>query len=239
MLNKKRIYKPLYKQFIRLKENVQNRKKLIKFKNIKWQRLIQQYKRKLRRYRKYKPQDQTRHTVSKFSGRGTSYRKRFKYSLTVSKRFRLFYGGLSKKLVKKQIRFLLNKKKKLTNFKLLFLQIFESRLDTIIYKSKFTISLRNSKQLILHGKIYLNDRMVTTPSYVTKPGDIISVDPKYYKLIENNLKNIQVWPLPPKHLTINYKTLEILVGNIKYTNLSTNFTYHFNLEQIIANYYRY
>ena len=46
MLKKKNKFKPLYKQFIKLRENVQNRKKLLKFKNQKWERLIQYYKKK-------------------------------------------------------------------------------------------------------------------------------------------------------------------------------------------------
>jgi hypothetical protein len=40
MIKKKSKFKPLYKQFIRLRENVQNRKKLLKFKKQKWDQLI-------------------------------------------------------------------------------------------------------------------------------------------------------------------------------------------------------
>jgi hypothetical protein len=47
---KKRRYKPLYKKFLRLKKNIQNRKKLLRFKKKKWQVLrysILKYKKKL------------------------------------------------------------------------------------------------------------------------------------------------------------------------------------------------
>ena len=52
---KKKRFKPLYKKFIKSRENVQNRKKLFKFKRNKWQLLIKHYKKSLKRYKKFKP----------------------------------------------------------------------------------------------------------------------------------------------------------------------------------------
>ena len=37
---KKRRHKPLYKKFLNLRKNVQNRRKLLKFKKRKWQKLV-------------------------------------------------------------------------------------------------------------------------------------------------------------------------------------------------------
>ena len=54
MLVKKNKFNPIYKQLVRLRENVQNRKKLLKFKKQKWKQFIYYYKRKLKRYRKFK-----------------------------------------------------------------------------------------------------------------------------------------------------------------------------------------
>jgi ribosomal protein S4 len=242
MLKKKNYYRPLYKQLLKLRENVQEKKKLLKFKRLKWKKFIAQYRKKLRRYKKFRPYDQTQYLVSKFPNRGTSYKKRYRNSLNASKKFRLLYGGLPKTYVKKQIRFLLKKntkKKNLKNWNLLFLERFENRLDNILYKSKFTLSLRNAKQLILHGKVFVNNYSIRIPSYVVKQGDLISMDPQYYFLIEKNLPKINLWTIPPKHLTINYKTLEIIVGNTNQINSAVNFPFHLNLEQIIVNYYRH
>ena len=102
MFQKKNKFKPLYKQFAKLRENVQNRKKLLKFKKQKWEKLIQYYKRKLKRYRKFKPNDQNSYIVTRFPYKVTSYKKRFKNTLDTTKRFRLFYGGVSKKHIKKK-----------------------------------------------------------------------------------------------------------------------------------------
>jgi ribosomal protein S4 len=238
MFNKKNRFRPLYKQFIKLRENVQNRKKFLKFKSKKWEKPISFYKNKLKRYKKFKPKDQTRYIVSKYAIKALSYKKNFRNTLNSSRNFRLFYGNLSKKFLKKQINQLFSQKKNRNkNFKLLFLKLFEQRLDTVLYRSKFCFSLRNARQLIVHRKIYVNKNLIKTPSYILKTGDLINIDLNYYKLIENNLRQAQIWPIPPKYLSINYKTLEILFhGNIEYTNTSTNFMFHFNLEKILSNY---
>jgi ribosomal protein S4 len=242
MIAKKSKFKPLYKQFIRLRENVQNRKRLLKFKSKKWDRFLQFYKRKLKRYKKFKPNDQIQYIVSKFPSKANSYEKRFKNTLDTTKRLRLFYGGLSKKYLKKQIKQTLRKKtnKKLDNFYLKFIGSFEHRLDTILYRAKFSISLRNSRQLIVHGKIMVNNKVVRIPSYYVNPGDLISVKKKDFSLIEKNIKDSIIWPIPPKYLSIKYKTMEILVNDHAHkNNLSTSFPFNLNLEKILISYYKH
>lgn len=231
--NKNR-FRPLYKQLIKLKENVQNRKKLLQFKKQKWEKLIQNYNKKLKWYKKFKPKDQTQYLVSQYPSKGFSYRKRYKNTLQTNKKFKLFYGGLSKAYVKKLVKIILSKKYQKINP--LFLELFESRLDTILYRSKFSPSIRNARQLILHGKIFVNNKPIKIKSYILKPGDLILINSKYSKLIESNIQQSDTWPIPPKHLTINYKTLQIIFGTFKNTNLSLNFSYHLNLEKILAGY---
>jgi ribosomal protein S4 len=240
MIVKKNQFKPLYKQFLKLRTNVQNRTKLFKFNHKKWKTFIQNYKKKLRRYKKFKPQNQTQYTVSKYPNKGNSYKRQYKKTLDTSKRFRLFYGGLSKKLVKRQIKNLLKTKtNKFTYFNLLFLKFFEHRLDTILYRSKFSQSFRNAKQLIVHGKVFVNEKQIKSPSFILNPGDLITVDSKYSYLVEKNLKKAQAWPIPPKHLSINYKTLEIFFGTIPVKNYYlTDFLFHLDLEKVIVSYSR-
>jgi small subunit ribosomal protein S4 len=233
---KKNKFKPFYKKLIKLRENVQNRKKLLKFKKQKWKQFIYYYRKKLKRYKKFKPNDQTRYTVSKFPTKNNSYKKRFRNTLFNSINFRLFYGNLSKTFVKKNIKQTLQNRKT-KNFYLIFLEKFEHRLDTILYRSKFSLSLRNARQLIVHGKVIVNNKIIKTPSYRTVPGDLIKINPKFYNLIKKNIKNLNIWPIPPKYLSINYKTMEILLNNsIKNNNISSHFTFFLNLEKILINY---
>jgi small subunit ribosomal protein S4 len=236
LLKKINNYKPLYKQFIKLKENIQDRKKVFNFKKQKWKFFIQNYRKKLRRYSKFKPQTQTQFTVSKFSNKRNSYRKRYLNTLHATKRFKLFYGGLGRKTFKKNIDLVTKNKK---NYKkhlkvgLLVLESFEKRLDIILHRSKFSPSVRNARQLISHGTILVNNRKTQSKSFVLETGDFVTVNPKYHHLIEKNLRDLKVWPVPPKHLTINYKTLQILLGSLKDTNFSTNFTVNLYIEKII------
>ena len=76
--------------------------------------------------------------------------------------------------------------------------------------------------------------------------NILLKNEKYVKLFENNLKyciknklkhQTSLWPLPSKHLTINYKTMEIFIGKLEPTNFESEFLFSLNLEKIIANKY--
>ena len=162
MLNKKNRFKPLYKQFIKLRENVQSRKRFLEFKSKKWEKPIDFYKKKLKWYNKYKPKDQSRYLVSKYPSKyHNAYKKSFRNTLNSSRIFRLLYGNLSKKFLKKKIKEMFAQKTNSTKtFKMLFLKFFEQRLDTILYRSKFCISLRNARQLIVHGKVFVNQKLI-------------------------------------------------------------------------------
>lgn len=244
--------KPLYKQFIKLRENVQNRTKILKFKRKKWENLIQNYRKKLKWYKKFKAKDQTKYIMTKYASRGKSRKKLFRESLNKSRIFRLHYGNITKKLLKKQIKnFKKTKGKKFNYNYFLFLHLFEKRLDTVLFRAKFTKSIRNAKQLITHGAVYVNSKQIKYPIYSLKEGDFIHINPKYSTLIEDNLKycllgnsalgikNNQLWPIPPKHLIINYKTLEIVFGDINISTFSNDFSYNLDLEKILVNYYRH
>ena len=149
---------------------------------------------------------------------------------------------MSKKYIKKQIRSLFKNsaaKKKTVNWNLLFLEKFENRLDSVLCKTKFSFSLRNARQLILHGKVFVNKKLMRVPSYIVKETDLISIDPKYHFLIMNNLRRMDILSLPTQYLTVNYTTLEIIVGNIQRSHLSINLPFYINLEKIIIGYYRH
>lgn len=249
-LKKNNRIKILYKQFVKLRDNVHNRTKILKFKKKKWENLLQFYKKKLKWYKKFKAKDHFKYLITKYANKGTARKKQHRNSLTHSRVFRLFYGNTTKKLFKKQLKLIKTKKNK--NFDLNYfhlLNYFETRLDTTLFRAKFSKSLRNSRQLITHGAIYVNNKKVTSSGYLLKESDIISVNKKYFITIENNLKyclrkNLKLeiktntlWPLPPKNLLINYATLEIIFGSTDLLSFSHHFSFRLNLEKIINNYY--
>ena len=76
----KKRHKPFYKQFLRLRQNVQDRTKLFTFKKQKWQRFNQSLKNQLKFYKRFKVRDQFQLSVSKFASRGNSFQKKFRKS---------------------------------------------------------------------------------------------------------------------------------------------------------------
>ena len=58
------------------------------------------------------------------------------------------------------------------------LQLLESRLDNVIYRSGFASTRRQARQMVSHGHLLVNGKRVTIPSYRVSSLDIIDVAPK-------------------------------------------------------------
>ena len=63
------------------------------------------------------------------------------------------------------------------------LRLLESRLDNTIYRLGFAQSRKQARQLVRHRHFMVNGRLVDIPSYLLRPGDIISVKDKSKKLL--------------------------------------------------------
>jgi small subunit ribosomal protein S4 len=61
------------------------------------------------------------------------------------------------------------------------LVMLERRLDNVVYRSGFSTSRRQARQLVNHGHILINDRKVDIPSFEVRVGDIVSVKEKTIK----------------------------------------------------------
>jgi len=55
------------------------------------------------------------------------------------------------------------------------LQILETRLDNVVFRLGFANSRREARQVVRHGHFNVNGRKTDIPSFLTKPGDVISV----------------------------------------------------------------
>lgn len=58
------------------------------------------------------------------------------------------------------------------------LQILESRLDNVAYRSGFARTRKHARQLVVHGHFVVNGHKVNVPSYRVSPHDVIDVRPK-------------------------------------------------------------
>jgi small subunit ribosomal protein S4 len=73
----------------------------------------------------------------------------------------------------------------------LLVQLIESRLDALVYRSGFAPTIYSSRQFIGHGHIFVNGKRVTIPSYHVKVNDVISVKEKSRKIdtIQDSIRN--------------------------------------------------
>lgn len=55
--------------------------------------------------------------------------------------------------------------------------LLESRLDAIVYRLKFALTIFGARQLVNHGHVKVNGKKVDIPSYRVKTGDIIELSP--------------------------------------------------------------
>jgi len=159
----------------------------------------------------------------------------------------LFYGGLKKKYLRKLVRTIYRQKNKkirskiLENISFLFLNFMEKRLETILYRSFFTRSIKGARQLILHGHVFVNNQKVKHGSYIIKKNDLIKIDPKFHKLISYNVKRSRCWPTQSRlnNFITNYKTLQILYLERSITDTFTNlFPFRINIRNVIR-FYKY
>jgi ribosomal protein S4 len=210
---KNRRNKPLYKKFLPLKKKIQNNDKFMKFNKQKWQKfqhLISKFKRK----RFYDPISYFLFNFKNF------FSKKFKYNLQNKQRLSLFYGNLRKSYLKKLVKESLKESKHINSqATVLLIEKLETRLDTILYRTHFCHSFRSAKQLISHQKIYVNNKIVKHNFHALKKGDIITLDKSITNFVASNILKSEMWPIPPKHFYINYRTLQILIiEDIKYSN---------------------
>jgi small subunit ribosomal protein S4 len=58
------------------------------------------------------------------------------------------------------------------------LQLLESRLDNVVYRLGIAPTRSAARQLVTHRHITVNSELVSIPSYILRPGDIIGVREK-------------------------------------------------------------
>ena len=112
------------------------------------------------------------------AGRGTSRadKKLSPYGLQLleKQRLRAYYGVLEKQFrnyVKRA-----EKSKESTGVALI--QMLECRLDNVVYRLGFANSIRQARQMVVHGHILVNGKKVDIPSFAVQVGDEVSLREK-------------------------------------------------------------
>lgn len=97
--------------------------------------------------------------------------------LLEKQRLRSYYGVMEKQFrryVKKAI-----KSEGLTGDELV--KSLETRLDNLVYRMGYAASIRQGRQMVVHGHMLVNGKKVDRPSYAVSPGDVISLREKSLK----------------------------------------------------------
>ena len=70
------------------------------------------------------------------------------------------------------------------------MQLLERRLDNVVYRLNLAASRAQARQLVTHRHFRVNGRIVNVPSYIVKPGDVISIGERSVKsdVFQSNLE---------------------------------------------------
>ena len=231
-------YRPSYKYFLRFRGNIKNHNKILKFKKEKWQTfLFHLTQRETKPNLFYKVFDQEVYLVSKFT---SLFRRRFKQNLQNKRALSLIYSGLTEKSLKRKIGDAMKKVLFYNNNRTVvtyLIESLESRLDIIILRSHFVLSVRNAQQLISHGFVYINGDRVTKKSCLVKKGDIITFSRSVHSILVDFVSRSKIWPIPPKYIQINYRIFQIVVvDRVLHSNNFLNFDSFLNLNSVIKKY---
>ena len=95
---------------------------------------------------------------------------------------------------------------------LILLQLLEMRLDTLCFTLGFASSIAQARQLVNHGHITVNQKVVSIASFHCRLNDVIGIKPKdtSKNLVETNLKNNKKIDVPA-HLQFDTTKLEAKV----------------------------
>ena len=97
---------------------------------------------------------------------------------------------------------------------LILLQLLEMRLDSICFSLGFASTIANARQLVNHGHITVNNKVVSIASFQCRINDKIGIKPKTTSknIVEQNLKTMKMLERP-SHLQFDSEKLEGKVTN--------------------------
>ncbi len=107
------------------------------------------------------------------------------------------------------------------------IELLERRLDAVVYRMKFAITVFAARQLVNHGHIAVNGKRVDIPSYILKDGDEVSIIGKM-KDNENVAVSISTSERDfPDYVNVDTKALK---GTFKYAPKLADVPYPVNME---------
>ena len=88
------------------------------------------------------------------------------------------------------------------------LQLLESRLDNLLFRTGFAITRKQARQIVSHGHVQVNGKRVDIPSYLLKAGDVVTFRTNSAEFVKNVINSIDL-ALAPAWITIDKDALKL------------------------------
>jgi small subunit ribosomal protein S4 len=144
---------------------------------------------------------------------GQNRKKRSEYAIRLEEKqkLRFNYGVTERQL----LRYVRKARRATGSTGQALLQLLEMRLDNTIFRLGMAGTIPAARQLVCHGHITVNGRVVDIPSYQCRPGDVIAVRDRDQsrRLVQANMEYPGLANLP-SHLEFDKNTLTGKVNGV-------------------------
>lgn len=144
---------------------------------------------------------------------GQARKKRSEYAIRLEEKQKLrFNYGLSERQL---IRYVRKARRATGSTGTTLLQMLEMRLDNTVFRLGMAGTIPGARQLVNHGHVTVNGKVVDIPSYQCRPGEVISVKDteKSRRLVQQNLEFPGLANLP-SHLEFDKTKLTGKVNSV-------------------------
>ncbi|WAL58362.1 30S ribosomal protein S4 [Thermocoleostomius sinensis] len=144
---------------------------------------------------------------------GQARKKRSEYAIRLDEKQKLrFNYGVSERQL---VRYVRKARRAAGSTGQALLELLEMRLDNIVFRLGMAPTIPGARQLVSHGHVTVNGKVVNIPSYQCRPGEVIGVrdSDRSRQLVEANLQFPGLAHLP-SHLEFDKNKLEGKVNGI-------------------------
>ncbi|MDR0625017.1 MAG: 30S ribosomal protein S4 [Holosporales bacterium] len=108
-------------------------------------------------------------------GKQSSKLSDYGVQLHAKQKLKGYYGNISEKQFRKvYMKAIVRKGDSSENI----IELLERRLDAVVYRMKFASTVFASRQIVNHGHVLVNGKVIDIPSYQVKDGDEVAISPK-------------------------------------------------------------